>query len=186
MRFTYLFALAGMVLAGTPAYAEGPRVELRAGWDRLNFDLGDLNRRSEGITYGGAIGYDKDLPGGMFVGVEGTVDFSSADLVARLASTTAYAPRRDFGINARIGTTIGQGTRLFAKIGYTNALFRDRTLLADGTLSNASVYRDGIRLGLGTEVPMAERVYLKAEYDYSNYSGGVQRNQILTGVGFRF
>lgn len=186
MRITFLFALAGMVLAGTPAHAEGPRVEVRAGWDRLDFDLGDLNRRSEGITYGAAVGYDKDVANGMFVGVEGTVDFSSADLVARLANSTAYAPRRDFGLNARLGTTIGLGTKIFGKIGYTNALFRDRTLLSDGTTSGASVYRDGIRLGLGTEVPITGQAYLKAEYDYSNYSGGVQRNQVLTGFGVHF
>lgn len=186
MRFTFILALAGMILAGAPAYAEGPRVEVRAGWDRLDFDLEDVGRRAEGITYGGALGYDKDLTGGMFVGVEGTVDFSSADLLATSGSRTAYAPRRDFGVNLRLGTTIGAGAKVFGKIGYTNALFRDRTLLSGGTLSNQSIYRDGLRLGVGTEVPITQRTYLKAEYDYSNYSGGVQRNQVLTGIGVHF
>lgn len=186
MRKLFFLALAGAILAGTPARAEGPRVEVRAGWDRLDFDLGNLDRRSEGVTYGGAIGFDKDLAGGLFAGVEGTVDFSSAELVASAASGTAYAPRRDFGLSFRVGTTIGANAKVFGKIGYANALFRDQTLLPDGTHSGKSIYRDGIRLGLGTEVPITQRTYLKAEYDYTNYSGGVQRNQVLTGFGVRF
>jgi outer membrane autotransporter protein len=116
------------------------------------------------------------MPNGMFVGLERTVDFSSADLLASSTSAMSYAPRRDSGVSARV----------FGKIGYTNALFRDRTVLAGGAISNASVYRDGIRLGVGTEVPITEKTYLKAEYNYSNYADGIQRDQLLTGFGIRF
>jgi outer membrane immunogenic protein len=186
MRKLFFLALAGAILTSTPAHAEGPRIEVRTGWDRLDFDLGNLDRRSEGITYGGAIGFDKDLAGNLFAGIEGTVDFSSAELVASAANNTAYAPRRDFAFNVRLGTTIGANAKVFGKIGYANALFRDRTLLADGTLQNNSIYRDGIRLGIGAEVPITPRTYLKTEYNYTNYSGGVQRNQVLTGFGVHF
>jgi outer membrane immunogenic protein len=45
---------------------------------------------------------------------------------------------------------------------------------------------DGLRLGAGIEFALGRGAYAKTEYRYSNYEGGVTRNQVITGLGFRF
>ena len=42
------------------------------------------------------------------------------------------------------------------------------------------------RSGLGYEYLLSGKSYLKLEYRYSNYEGGIERNQAVTGFGFRF
>jgi outer membrane immunogenic protein len=45
---------------------------------------------------------------------------------------------------------------------------------------------DGIRAGAGLEYALGQNLFVKAEYRYSNYEAGVERNQVVGGFGFRF
>ena len=83
----YLFALAGMIVAATPAAAQdfdGFRVEARAGYDwiGLNADLNDgvdefeADSDEDGFVFGAEAGYDFPLGPGFVVGVYGGIDFT--------------------------------------------------------------------------------------------------------------
>lgn len=161
----------------------GPRVEVRLGWDQIKFDLADVGqtgaRRSDGLNYGVSLGYDVERPGGLIFGGDVSLDLTGADLAV-------FDPRRDIGISGRIGSRISENGMLFGRLGYTNLRTRTLTTLGDGTDERNIRTLDGIQLGVGAEVGMARNLYLKAEYDYSNYEDGVTRNRVLTGVGFRF
>lgn len=169
-----------------PASAQdlsGPRIELRLGWDQIKFDLADVGqtgtRRVDGLIYGATLGYDVERPGGLILGGDVSLDFTGADLAI-------FDPRRDIGLSGRVGTRISDNAMLFGRIGYTNLRTRTLTTLGDGSDQRNIRTLDGLRLGVGTEVGMARGLYLKAEYDYSNYEDGVTRNRVLTGLGFRF
>ena len=43
-----------------------------------------------------------------------------------------------------------------------------------------------LRVGAGVEQQLGTNLYAKAEYRYSNYEAGIERHQVLGGVGFRF
>lgn len=182
----WVVLVSSFVLPGA-AWAQtnftGPRVEVRTGWDQVKFDLRDVGQTGrgsvDGLAYGVSAGYDVERPGGLILGGEVSLDFTSADLAS-------FKPRRDISILGRVGTRISENSMLYAKIGYTNLRARTVTTIGDATGERNSRTLDGIRLGAGAEVGLLQNLYLKAEYDYSNYEDGVTRNQILTGVGFRF
>ena len=41
-------------------------------------------------------------------------------------------------------------------------------------------------LGVGAQIGLGSNAYLKTEYRYSNYQDGVDRHQVVGGLGFRF
>ena len=45
---------------------------------------------------------------------------------------------------------------------------------------------DGIRAGAGAQIGLGSRAYLRTEYRYSNYQDGVDRHQVVGGLGLRF
>lgn len=185
------FLTLAVLASATPALAQdnapftGPRVEGVVGWDRVQAG-GD---HTDGVGYGAQLGYDFQSGFGL-VGVEGEITGSSADDCAGAA--TAADPRlclksgRDLYAGGRIGTVLGGSTLLYGKVGYTNA--RARLTSNDGTTTTTLTGRnlDGIRVGAGLEHSFGGRVYGKAEYRYSNYESGVERHQVLGGVGVRF
>ncbi len=95
-----LFSLAAAMLASTPAFADGARVEVQggAGWS----DGGE----AKGVI-GGAAGYDWSLPGGAFVGVEESID-------------KTIGSHRDarWATSGRIGLHITPADKLYATAGY--------------------------------------------------------------------
>ena len=190
--------VVSLLLAGTiasPAFAqearpfEGPRVEGIIGWDRVGVeDAGS----ADGVTYGAAIGYDLQRGNGVF-GVEAEITDSSADECTSgvLIATDELCAQagRDIYVGARAGFTATPNLLLYAKAGYTNG--RVRLAYEDGTAATAPDFRigenlDGFRLGAGAEYALSQNAFIKAEYRYSNYEQGFDRNQVVAGFGFRF
>lgn len=181
-------ALSAVLLAAAPAAAQtftGPRVEATIGWDQMHFDLSDVGGvgrdKQSGLGFGGAVGYDQQIGTNLVAGVEASA--SGADTGFTATNGTLLRERRDLAFAARIGTKVSPNALLYGKVGYTN--------LQTGTsspVSGAELTRDldGIVLGAGVEVAVTPKVYLKTEYDYSNYAAGVTKNDVLTGVGLRF
>lgn len=195
--------LAAAVLAtsalAAPAFAQsaadngftGPRAEAVVGWDRVEDSAG--NGKSDGVVYGGAIGYDHQV-GNTVIGVEGEITGSTnSDRANSLIVPGDYfraKAGRDLYVGGRVGFLANDKTMIYAKAGYTNAQFRTRYQAGDVvTLDNFNA--DGWRLGAGAEVKLSGQTYAKAEYRYSNYNdSGVgvdaKRHQVLAGVGVRF
>lgn len=214
---------AGTVLAaGAPAFAQdgspaagfsGPRVEAVIGYDNLrsgstkDIDTSaDIDQSIDGITYGGAIGYDIATGDNITVGAEAELTESSASWSDEGTSTTfnlgGVEAGRDIYVGARVGYAMSPSTLLFVKGGYTNARFNYEG--SDGTTDlNQRLDTDGYRLGAGVEQKFGSNAYGKLEYRYSNYSEGeldfngntpdtsrfdidVDRHQVVAAVGLRF
>jgi outer membrane immunogenic protein len=107
MRFSFAVLLAAILLAPAPADAAGHgRVEVRTGYD----DFENVG----GFLYGIGAGYDFDLGTSLTLGVEATVEESTADLFILDA-------RRDLGAGIRLGIKTGETGRVYLGAGYSNA-----------------------------------------------------------------
>jgi outer membrane immunogenic protein len=111
------------------------------------------------FAYGVEAGYDLGLTKKITVGVE-----AGADNVL---------DRRDINVGARLGYALNDHALVHVNVGYDN--FRN---LQAHTL-------DGLRLGAGVDLNVAGPVYLLADYRHTDF-GGVKKNAVVGGVGFRF
>ena len=187
-------ALLASAAAATPAMAQdaapftGPRAEVIVGWDHVSDDT--LNNSSrDGVTYGGAIGYDFQSGGTVF-GVEGEVTGATtrdtAENVLVAGDSLRVKAGRDLYAGARVGFVVGDRALVYAKGGYTNARFDARYTSGATTVRDHDT-ADGWRLGAGTEVKLTNKVYGKAEYRFSKYDSiDVERHQVVAGLGVRF
>jgi outer membrane immunogenic protein len=181
--------MRSMIFA-TPALAQeapftGARIEGLIGWDRVGANGG----HDDNIVYGVAGGFDVARNNLLF-GVEG--EFNDSNVKSCAGARTAADPRlcakaaRDLYVGGRVGTVIGGSTLLYAKAGYTNARFKLTTDNGTTETTLGATNLDGIRLGAGAEYALGPNSFVKAEYRYSNYEQGLDRNQVVAGFGFRF
>lgn len=180
-------AFATPALAQEAAPFTGFRVEALAGYDNIKGNGGGR----DGIAYGGAAGYDFQL-GSAVAGIEGEYldsDTNGCETAFLTANDRICANgKRDLYVGGRLGFAAAPSTLLYAKAGYTNAKVRvNYTDIATPANSfTVSDELDGIRVGAGVEQKLGTNLYAKAEYRYSNYESGIERHQVLGGVGFRF
>jgi outer membrane immunogenic protein len=196
-------ALIASAAFAAPAFAQdsdqsfsGPRVEALVGWDHIQDDS-IYGVSKDGVTYGGAIGYDLQRGNAVF-GVEGEItgastrDRDNGVLVA--GDSLRVKADRDLYVGGRLGFVVGSRALIYAKGGYTNAGF-DTTYNSPSSTPAINIHEkdhvDGWRLGAGAEVKLTGKIYAKAEYRYSNYSSDdngidAKRHQVLGGLGVRF
>jgi outer membrane immunogenic protein len=183
------FALAtatALALTATTASAEGLRVEVHGGWDRVS----NGGVEEDGILYGIGAGYDVRVGENAFVGIDlsadlGTGDDCEEDVLVN-GDEACVAVRRDLAAGIRAGVNVTPTTSLYALAGYTNARFRLDYTTAANVTTRTSENLDGIRVGAGIQQAFGERIYGKIEYRYSNYEAGTDRHNVLVGVGLTF
>ncbi|SMF66587.1 outer membrane protein [Allosphingosinicella indica] len=195
MRMILGAALLATTAVASPAFAQsaagpfaGPRVEGIVGYDNAKIP----GPNSDGVVYGGGIGYDIQS-GGTVYGVEAelsdsTVDECSPNVIVA-GDTLCGQIGRDIYVGARAGAVVGANTLLYAKAGYVNG--RVQLDYDDGTAANTTGYEtgrnlDGVRVGAGVEHAIGPNSYIKAEYRYSNYEQDIEKHQAVAGFGFRF
>jgi outer membrane immunogenic protein len=180
-------AFATPALAQDAAPFTGFRLEGLVGWDNLKGNGGGR----DGIAYGAAAGYDFQL-GSAVAGVEAEYldsDTKGCEAGFLVAGDSICANgKRDLNVGGRLGFAAAPSTLLYAKAGYTNAKvgvnYTDPATPANNF--RVSDELDGIRVGAGVEQKLGTNLYAKAEYRYSNYESGIERHQVLGGLGFRF
>ena len=220
MRTLVLTALAAATATAAlaaPAFAQdapttftGPRAGVILGYDRLQPGSGpnssiSSDRKADGLTYGGDVGYDAAI-GGLVIGAEGEVTGSTAKVTNNPANAAALGygrvkAGRDLYIGGRLGFRAAPSTLIYAKGGYTNQ--RLDLVASNGTTETGAHYNlDGYRLGAGVEQALGGKAYAKIEYRYSNYGSArleypngantnnfdvdTDRHQVVAGVGIRF
>ncbi|WP_293876214.1 MULTISPECIES: outer membrane beta-barrel protein [unclassified Sphingomonas] len=200
MRTLILAALATTAFA-TPVLAQttgapftGLRIEGVAGYDALKDGHDQDSSSSDGIVYGGAVGYDVQLKN-LIVGGEGELTGSTTDTRTDNLVTQGDRLRvdagRDIYVGGRVGFVLNPSTMAYAKAGYTNARVDARYDLGN-TRTSDHVDLDGLRLGAGLEHQIGAKTYVKGEYRYSHYGKAdsfdidADRHQLVAGVGMRF
>lgn len=148
MRRLAIIAAAAATVIATPAYANETRVEARGG---VVWCCGVSDE-----TIGFAIGHDYDLGDTLFIGVEGVLDtdFDISDPV--------------LGVNARLGTKIGETTKIFALAGYAHS---------------TGVDLDDAVIGAGIQHNLGEKALMSLQYQ--RYLD-TDVNRALVGIGIRF
>jgi outer membrane immunogenic protein len=164
------FASASLLAAAVPAAAQdaapftGARIGATLGYDKV---MGE-----DGLTYGGAFGYDVAVAPRITLGAEGTFEDSTTKDAGIRAS-------RDVAISARAGYVLTPQLLGFAKVGYDTT----RVEVAGAGHSNF----EGVRFGGGLEYAVTPRTYVSAEYRRTEYEGNLGgRDAGVVGFGIRF
>ena len=166
-------AIFALTLAG-PALAEpvGPRVTALAGMERT--DAAPGAGASDGVYYGGQIGYDWHL-GPVIAGMEGEVGESDASQIANGGSANQglFA-----SATVRVALPLSSTVRAFARGGYA---YHEIDYAA------APAFRgNGWTVGAGGEADLTERLFIRGEYRFSDYGRAVRGQHFLLGAGVRF
>ncbi len=231
MKTIVALLCSGMaVIAASPAFAQGTdaampataaaafsgaHIEATFGWDHLaNKSIKDIDPTAhvtgtaDGVTFGGALGYDVALTDKVTLGGElglygaSTKWNNTANLVAGTFNTATVKPGRDIFAGAKLGYALSTQTQIFGKAGYTNTHFGIYGTDGSAVLYNG-VNASGFRLGAGVEQKLTKATYAKLAYDYSHYGSGQfnyggsspdastfdlhnDRHQLLASVGVRF
>lgn len=198
MQSKSIVTAIGLVVAcnSQSALAGTLRVEAVAGWDRvaqgsstyalpLMFDAS-----ASGAVYGGVIGYDQPVGPALSVGIDAELDGSSTNK-SFAGIVTRFDARRDLYVGGRVTLAVAPTTRVYAKLGYSNARLTGYqagiSMLGFKNPDYPVAYNvDGLRVGAGLQQDILPKVYLLAEYRYSKYKRTVSRNQVVAGVGIRF
>lgn len=182
------FALLGAAAAlfAIPAAANAQAfVQAETGLDSVSV----AGESDEGVSYGISAGYDMPLSGGMFVGIQGTIaDSTTKDCVSdvfTVGDRTCVKTGRDLAAVVRLGTSVGEKSKLYVLGGYTNA--RLVATYNDGVDTfKDGANGDGFRLGAGYQYDLSDSLFVKAEYRYSNYESDFSRHNALIALGAKF
>ncbi len=195
-RFATLLAATGttaaLFLAISPAAAQtgrdaftGPRVEVTTGYDVTKLDNQPAGAPDSvgQARIGIAAGYDMPISDNWRLGAELGAGWTLGDGRNYNIGATQYQidQGRDLDASVRLGYVLGDRTMIYAKAGYANSRYTARVGAA-----KASTNEDGFRAGVGVEHMVGKNVYAKGEYRYTSYGHGVDRHQLLAGVGYRF
>lgn len=180
-------------LPSDAAVFSGVRIEVQAGYDRINDESGlvfaDNGDGDDGVTYGGEVGFD--LPVGrslLLGGYAGLAGSTTEDCFGGVCTK----PELTFTAGGRVGFALSPFTMVYAKGGYS----RTRIELATPSFTDRDSV-DGYHLGGGIEARFSPGAYGKLEYvytqlrDYPVFSTGggagvdLDRHQVVAGLGLR-
>lgn len=128
----------------------------------------------DGAYYGAQLGYDWRA-GPLLAGAEGDIGGSTAraDLPGRRAAQGVF-----LSLAARVALPIGERQRVFVRGGYAYHAV---------TYSTGPAFRgSGFTAGGGAERDIGRRLFLRAEYRYSDYGRTVRGQHFIGGIGVRF
>lgn len=218
MRNTLIACVAALALSA-PAFAQdaardgatmaGFRIEARAGYDNprltVAFDDGVDSFKetdgTDGVVYGGEIGYDVPL-GYSTAGVYAGLDFANTDFCSEVygQDEACIEAGRNITVGIRGASQVSANALLYVKGGYSNGRLRLSYEDFEDILEDvdASVNVEGFHLGAGGEIGFGSNTYAKLEYVYTDYDGDefegsdftagadLSRHQIMAGFGVRF
>lgn len=176
---TAISAAAILLVCASPALASpalassiGLRATALAGFERT--DAAPGAGASDGVYYGGQLGYDWQL-GPVVAGVEGDLGGSSA---VQIIGTR----RADQGVflSAAVRLAVPVTDRLR---GFLRAGFAYHAVTYD---TGRAFHGSGWTLGGGGEADVTRRVFVRGEYRFSDYGQTVRGQQFLLGAGLRF
>ena len=193
MRIRYIAIALTCAIAPVTAHAEGfvggPRIGIIVGWDDVSHesDRLDFDESWSGTAYGIVTGYNWAIGEDAIFGIGTSTMFSDhkKTITFRPGDTLKLETGRDLELSARLGYIIADAALLYAKVGYANGKVEAKRI-TDGVTFKDNETGSGVRLGVGTEIPLFGAVSLLGEYRYTNYGSGFSRNQVVGGLGIAF
>lgn len=185
---TLVVIAAAALFAGftAPATAQGVRVEVHGGWDRVQSE----GVKGDGLLYGVGVGYDIAVAPNVTLGAELNADLSTTKKCESAVLTAndklCVRAQRDLSAVGRLGYGVAPGSQLYLLAGYTNARVSANYTPPTGASVKESATTDGLRLGAGFQQALSGSAYTKVEYRYSNYEADTVRHQVVAGFGLRF
>lgn len=208
MNNIFITSAIALTLLASPALAQdgsgsnfsGPYVGAYAGYDHVAISVeGAGDGSKDGVAFGAILGYNFDM-GGAVVGLEAEVGDAntqeeSTDLLVT-GDHAIIAANRDFFLGARVGFKASPKTLIYAKGGYANTQVKVGYDDNAGTAFDESDDIHGLRIGGGVDYAIDNRLIVRAEYRYTEYSNykyqgvdtgiGANRHQVLFGLIGRF
>lgn len=153
---------------------------LRDPWtgNPLNYDNGEF--AETGIISGLFAGYGQMLDKHFYFGAEAEFDHSNTELSHDHIGDTLFtiAQNNGFSLSVRPGYMLDNGALLYGRLGWARTKFNNYIQAVDesGTSVDGVIYTvdqdktmDGFRLGLGTDIPMGDNLFMRMDYAYTNY-----------------
>jgi len=201
VKITLLAFAASTFLVALPAQAQfsGPRIEGRLAYESVEatIETGDplaTDDSESAISYGAEVGYDVQLGPlvvGAYAGAEGSNLRTCQEVFGN--DEGCIGQGRNLYVGARAGFSPVPRVMLYAKGGYSNGSVN---VEYDGPVDfDVSDSFDGYHLGVGGELAVAAGLYGRIEYvrtDYGDFRfdedtiGGLDRGQVMVGLGLRF
>lgn len=129
-----------------------------------------------GGVYGVFAGYGRDF-GRWYAGLEAEIDTADIDWMHRRDTNGSggrdfsVQKKSDYGIALRLGYSLPNGTLLYGRAGPVRGRFN--TTWAKGNNADANIDRsykvDGMRYGLGAEIPLGAMAFARLDYTRTYY-----------------
>jgi len=89
-----------------------------------------------------------------------------------IARTFSFTENNNIGVSARGGYKLPTGPLLYARLGAVHGDFNVNFQVNDEPLNavNAHTSLDGIRYGIGTDIPIRDNMFLRMDYSYTDYN----------------
>ena len=137
---------------------------------------GDFAR--QGFTGGFFAGYGHTFRQ-FYVGLE--LESEAANFGWEHQRTTGGSGGRDFGADKRgsyggslrLGYVLPNGSLLYGRIGEVQTRFNTYYHRGNGPEVNQSDTLDGVRVGLGAEIPASQNTFIRMDYSYTRYNHSV-------------
>jgi len=173
---------------------QGLRFEVMAGYDRLEVNYFDGDTKyydgTDGVRYGGEVGYDLAVSGKVLVGAYAGYAGSSAK---RCDDTSigeiCQQPKGEVSGGARVGLRMGSQSQLYGKVGYSSMPLE----FSLGNVTEKETY-SGFHFGFGGELGLGGGAFVKGELvvtdfrtngkAYEDYN--FDRRHAVVGLGVRF
>jgi opacity protein-like surface antigen len=174
-----------------PKYLDGMYVGAMIGHGVINSQmnaiqkLGDVNQSTllanfgnEGFTGGAFLGYGQTF-GQWYIGAEleaeaATFGWHHDRTVSGTGGRDFYVHKKGgFGESVRLGYVLKNGSMFYGRVGRVDTKFN--SIYERGAASGSPKYIDqdnnlqGVRIGLGTEVPLNKSLFMRMDYSYTNY-----------------
>ena len=167
-------ALVCGIFAADNAHAEAPSLRATALGGVERTDSAPGTGAVNGAYYGVQVGADWSL-GPVLVGVEGEIGDSSA---SALLPGNRARQGRFANAAVRVAVPVAPGLRGFVRGGYAYHRIDYDT--------GPDFSSGGYTLGGGAELDVLPRLFLRAEYRYSDYGQTVRGQHFLGGIGIKF
>ena len=173
----------------------GFRVEVQGGYDRLEINTVEDDTKyydgTDGIRYGGEIGYDVAIGSRMLLGAYAGYAGATTKRCDEVDAFAELCPRAkgEWSGGVRLGVRVGAAAQFYGKVGYASMPLEFRYAGERTTETYA-----GMNFGLGGEIGLGSRAFAKAELVATNfrtkdriYEGlNFDRRHAVAGFGYRF